>query len=205
MRIRIKICGITRLRDALTCAELGIDAIGLVFYERSPRHIEPEAADTIVRRLPPFMSTVGLFMNADRARVEAVMKAVRLDNLQFHGDESPEFCEQFNIPYIKAIPMGEDSTFSNLVHGYESASAWLLDSHRRNKAGGSGETFDWLKVPGDAEKPLILAGGLNADNVQSAIAKVRPYAVDCSSGVEVEPGVKDPEKIRDFMEKVTSV
>jgi phosphoribosylanthranilate isomerase len=205
MRIRIKICGITRVEDALTSAEMGVDAIGLVFYPPSPRNVEAKAARAIVRALPPFVTTVGLFMNAETASVESVLKTVHLDCLQFHGDESPEFCEQFEMPYIKAIPMGEDKPFTHLVEGFEHASAWLLDSHGHNQAGGSGETFDWLRVPQVVEKPIILAGGLNPDNVQSAIAKVRPYAVDCSSGVEMNPGVKDPEKIRDFVEKVSSV
>jgi len=206
IRPRIKICGITTLADALMCVDSGVDALGLVFYPPSPRNISHQTARKIIAGLPPFVSVVGLFMNADLQHVEDVIKHCRLDRLQFHGSESAQYCEQFDMPYYKALAMGDGQLdFNELSKSYDSASAFLLDSHRKNQAGGSGMTFDWAIVPDNVTKPLILAGGLTPDNVQSGIMKVKPYAVDCSSGVESEPGVKDPVKVRQFVENVVNV
>lgn len=206
MSIRIKICGITSLEDALMCVEHGVDALGLVFYPPSPRNISVKVAQEIISGLPPFITVVGLFMNAQAQQVDNVIKHCHIDRLQFHGGESGQFCQQFGYPYFKAIAMGDElQDFDCLADEYVQASAFLLDSHRRNESGGSGFVFDWLKIPDNVTKPLILAGGLTPDNVQSGIRKVRPYAVDCSSGVEVKPGVKDPVKVHLFVENVLNV
>jgi len=206
MRTRVKICGITRREDALFCADQGVDAIGLVFYPRSRRYIEPDKAKTISRAIYPFTSIVGLFMDASETEVRHVLDTMHLDMLQFHGQENGTFCEQFDMPYIKAIPMGENGhDFSGLDNEFLNASGFLLDSHGENKPGGSGQTFNWAAIPESTPKKLILAGGLTPDNVQSAIREVRPYAVDCSSGVESQPGIKDHTRIRLFMEQVADV
>lgn len=205
MTVRTKICGITSSVDALACVGAGVDALGFVFYAPSSRYIAAETAANIIRQLPPFITTVGLFMNATENEVRQVLKTCRLDRLQFHGSESGKFCTQFDVPYFKAIAMGDAvQDFKYLMTEYSTSSAFLLDSHRKDQAGGSGSAFDWVKVPSNVDMPLILAGGLNPDNVQSAIERVRPYAVDCSSGVESEPGVKDHAKIRQFVENVTN-
>ena len=206
MTPRIKICGITRTEDALSCAEYGVDALGLVFYPPSPRFVSIERANEIISCLPPFITVVALFMNAADDEVGQVLSECRVDRLQFHGSESGQFCEQFKYPYFKAVAMGEQTQdFERLQQEFVNASAFLLDSHRQDQAGGSGESFDWVTVPEDIHKPLILAGGLSPDNVQSAIRQVRPYAVDCSSGVELAPGTKDHIKIRQFVENVQHV
>ncbi|MCW8964159.1 MAG: phosphoribosylanthranilate isomerase [Gammaproteobacteria bacterium] len=206
MTPRIKICGITSLEDALMCASHGIDALGLVFYPPSPRYISVEAAREIISSLPPFITVVGLFMNAEAQEVENVINNCRIDRLQFHGSETAQYCQQFELPYFKALAMGDGQPdFTQLSDEYAQASAFLLDSHRRDESGGSGSVFDWAIVPADVTKPLILAGGLTPDNVQLGIRTVLPYAVDCSSGVEQKPGVKDPEKVRQFVENVVNV
>lgn len=205
MRTRIKICGITNRVDAVFCSAMGIDAIGLVFHPSSPRNVTAKQAGDIVRSLAPFTSIVGLFMNADQEFVDRVRQQVHLDILQFHGQESADFCEQFDMPYIKAIAMGDSNQdIDALGDEYSNASALLLDSHRADCAGGSGRTFDWAEVPQNTDKAIIVAGGLTPDNVQLAIAETRPYAVDCSSGVESKPGVKSHQKIREFVENVAS-
>ncbi len=205
-RTRIKICGITQAEDALYCAQVGVDAIGLVFYEPSPRNVTIEQAENIIAVLPSFVTVVGLFMNPEASFVANINQNLPLDVLQFHGQESAAFCDGYDRPYIKAVAMGDDGAdFNQLVAEYARAQAFLLDSHKTGKAGGSGEIFDWLKIPGQLDKPLILAGGLTPDNVQSGIHKAHPYAVDCSSGVELKPGIKDHGKIRQFVENVADV
>lgn len=205
-RTRIKICGITNSGDALYCASRGVDAIGLVFYEPSPRNVSLAQAEAILASLPPFLTVVGLFMNPDAGFVEEINGHLPLDVLQFHGQESAAFCEAYDRPYIKAVAMGDgDVDFTTLEAEYSRAQAFLLDSHKTGKAGGSGATFDWLKIPRQCHKPLILAGGLEPGNVQSGILKARPYAVDCSSGVELKPGIKDHGKILQFVENVADV
>ena len=206
MTTRIKICGITRTEDALACVSSGVDALGLVFYPPSPRHISAMQANEIIASLPPFITVVALFMNANVDEVEQVLSTCRVDRLQFHGSENGQFCEQFKYPYFKAVAMGDQTRdFERLQQEFVNASAFLLDSHRQDQAGGSGESFDWLTVPENIHKPLILAGGLSPDNVQSVIRQVRPYAVDCSSGVESAPGIKDHLKIKQFVENVQHV
>lgn len=203
-RTRVKICGITRTDDALTAAALGVDAIGLVFYQPSPRHLEIEQAVSICRRLPAFVTTVALFLNADEAYVTEVVTRVPVDLLQFHGTEDPVYCERFTKPYIKALGMGSLSHQDLIAqaNAFINARGLLLDSHIQGAAGGSGEVFDWRSVPGQLNKPVILAGGLTVGNVAEAISRVHPWAVDVSSGVEADKGVKNAELMSAFMKEV---
>ncbi len=199
MRTRVKICGITRVEDALAAARAGADAIGLVFAEQSPRCLSLDQAAAIVRALPPFVSVVGLFVNAARSRIDEVLSRVALDLLQFHGAETPEQCRLYRRPYIKAISMKPDVNLPSLEALYADAAGLLLDSDHPTLAGGSGAHFDWTRVPRDLTKPVILAGGLTPANVTAAVRSVRPYAVDVSSGVEQSKGIKDAAKIADFI------
>lgn len=202
MRTRVKICGITRIQDAEACANAGADAIGLVFYPPSPRLVSIEMATEIVNRLPAFVTTVGLFVNADKQEVNEVLTKVKLDCIQFHGDEDVGYCEQFNRPYIKAIRMAQDTDVEVLADEYASARALLLDTYVENVAGGTGKTFNWDRVPQNCRKPIILAGGLTPDNVVEAIKTAKPYAVDVSGGVEQAKGIKDAAKIKKFIKEV---
>ncbi|MDH5299954.1 MAG: phosphoribosylanthranilate isomerase [Gammaproteobacteria bacterium] len=199
---RIKICGITRLEDAQAALALGADALGLVFVKKSPRYIDPPQARAILEQLPPFVTVVGLFMDHTAADVAAILRSVPLNLLQFHGDEPAEFCENFELPYIKAIPMGAGVDPLAYAALHPAAKAFLLDSHGGGKSGGSGTTFDWAAIPRDFPRPLILAGGLDANNVESAITTIRPYAVDISSGVEAAKGIKDAGKMAAFIAAV---
>ncbi len=199
---RVKICGITRVEDALSVAMSGADAIGLVFFEKSPRHVSIEKAAQLAAALPPFVTVVGLFVNAPAAEVRAVLDAVSLDVLQFHGDEPPAFCEQFHKPYLKAIRVKPGVDLLQCAADYHSAQALLLDAHVEGVPGGTGAVFDWTLIPESLPLPLILSGGLDAENVAAAIAQVRPYAVDVSSGVEAGKGIKDAAKITRFMQEV---
>ncbi len=200
--VRSKICGITRIEDALSAAEAGADAIGLVFYAKSPRAVSVQQARTIIAALPPFVTTVGLFVDASRQELEEILAAVPLDLLQFHGDESPAFCEALQRPYIKALRVRPGDDLAAQVAAYGQASGVLLDTYVPGIPGGTGEAFDWSLVPQGLNKPIILAGGLVAENVAAAIRQVRPYAVDVSGGVEAGKGIKDAEKIRAFMRAV---
>ena len=204
MHTRIKICGIKHLDDALKAIECGADAIGLIFVEKSPRYASLTDARFIAESLPPFVTVVGLFMDASEATVREALKVVPLSLLQFHGDESPEFCEQFDMPYIKVLRMRENVNVVAFAQKYANASGILLDTYSK-AGGGSGQTFDWNLIPDDVPLPLILAGGLNPDNVASAVEIVKPYAVDVSSGVESEPAVKDHKKIEQFIKEVQRV
>lgn len=204
MRTRVKICGITRPEDALTAARAGADAIGLVFYPPSPRAVSISQAAEIVRRLPPFVSTVGLFVDALPEAVIEVLQTVPLDLLQFHGEESPEACGRFGRPYIKALRMRPDLDLAAMEQRYHQAVGLLLDSYQPGLPGGTGETFDWERIPDSMRQRIILAGGLSPDNVASAIARIRPYAVDVSGGVEREKGIKDEARISAFMRGVES-
>ncbi len=197
--IRVKICGITRAEDALAAAEAGVDAIGMVFYPDSPRAVSRDQAADIVASLPPFVTAVGLFVNAEAAAINAVLESVPLDVLQFHGDESAEFCASFCRPYLKAVRMREGVDLVAMAQRYQGARALLLDSWSEHAPGGTGKTFDWNLISRDITLPFALAGGLGADNVAAALAKVRPAAIDLSSGVERAPGIKDAAKIREFM------
>lgn len=203
-RIRVKICGITRPEDALAAAGAGADAIGLVFYPPSPRAVDRAVAQSVSRVLPPFVARVGLFVDAEPHEIEAVLNSDCLDMLQFHGSEAPEECERYNIPYMKAVKVTEDVDLYTEARRYAGASALLLDTHVAGLAGGTGKTFPWERVPGDLPLPVILAGGLNEENVIEAVSRVRPYAVDVSGGVESAPGVKDPARIKAFIQKVGS-
>lgn len=201
MRTRVKICGITRSQDADFAAKNGADAIGLVFYPASPRAVTIAQARQIVADLPPFVSVVALFVDADAQQVQDCLTALPIDVLQFHGDESPAFCEQFGKPYLKAIRMREDADLTILAAKYSTASGLLLDSYQPGVPGGTGTTFDWSLIS-QIDKPIILAGGLNAENVAVAIQQVQPYAVDVSGGVESAKGIKDSKKISAFMREV---
>ncbi|MEW6353315.1 MAG: phosphoribosylanthranilate isomerase [Pseudomonadota bacterium] len=205
MRTRVKICGITRREDALAAARLGADAIGLVFYPRSPRAVTPTQAAAIVQELPAFVTVVGLFVNAAPAEVRAVLEQVRIDMLQFHGEESAAQCRVYRRPYLKAVAMRADVDLRACARDYADSAALLLDTHQPGVPGGTGQAFDWSRVPENLDKPIILAGGLNADNVAAAIRQVRPYAVDVSGGVESAKGVKDHEKIAAFVRSVMNV
>lgn len=200
--VRSKICGITRVEDALVAAEAGADAIGLVFYDRSPRAVSVQQARAIIAALPPFVTTVGLFVNASRCEIGEILDAVPLDLLQFHGDETSAQCEGHGRPYIKALRVRPGEDIAACCAEYNQASGILLDTYVPGVPGGTGEAFDWSLVPADLGKPVILAGGLTADNVRAAIAQVSPYAVDVSGGVEASKGVKDAEKIRAFIREV---
>jgi phosphoribosylanthranilate isomerase len=201
-RTRIKICGITRPEDGIAAASAGADAIGLVFYARSPRHVTPLQARGIISALPPFVSTVGLFVDASRDEIEGVLHEVPLDTLQFHGEETPDFCASFGRSYLKAISMRDDIDLHSEAERFHSAAALLVDTFQAGVPGGTGVSFDWSRLPADLSKPLILAGGLNPDNVAQAIIQARPYAVDVSSGVEAAKGIKDAGKIAAFMRGV---
>ncbi|MCW8919730.1 MAG: phosphoribosylanthranilate isomerase [Gammaproteobacteria bacterium] len=201
-RTRTKICGITRPEDGLLAAAQGADAIGLVFYPRSPRCVTAEQARELLAVLPPFVTTVGLFVDATEAEVRAVLAAVPLDLLQFHGGEEDAFCRRFGRPYYKAVRMAEGVDLVREAVRFPSASALLLDSFQAGVPGGTGHAFDWARIPAGLTKPVILAGGLGPENVTAAIRQVRPYAVDVSSGVEAAKGVKDAEKIIAFMRGV---
>lgn len=202
MRTRVKICGITRTEDALAAVRHGCDAIGLVFYGPSPRNVAIRQAIEIVASLPPFVTAVGLFVDAKPEDIRAVLAQVRLDLLQFHGDETPGQCRQYGVPYMKAIRVKADTNLLQYAVDYADAKALLLDTYSEGMAGGTGLVFDWKLIPEKLPLPIVLAGGLNADNVAEAIRQVRPYAVDVSGGVESSKGIKDADKIAAFMRGV---
>lgn len=202
MSTRIKICGITRAEDARAAADSGADVIGLVFYAPSPRAVTAEQAADIVEALPPFVGAVGLFVDAPRAEIEAVLASVPLDMLQFHGDEEPEFCGSFRRPWLKALRMREDLDLAQAAQRYGDARALLLDAYREGVPGGTGETFDWGLIANDLQRPIVLAGGLNPANVMDAVTSVAPAAVDVSGGVEASPGIKDHQKVQQFIAAV---
>lgn len=200
--VRSKICGITRIEDALAAAEAGADAIGLVFYPKSPRAVNVQQARAIIATLPPFVTTVGLFVNASRCELNEILDAVPLDLLQFHGDETPADCDGYLRPWIKALRVRPGDDLEASCRQYAKASGILLDTYVAGVPGGTGEAFDWSLIPEHLSKPIILAGGLSADNVGAAIAQVSPYAVDVSGGVEQARGIKDPARIEAFMRAV---
>jgi phosphoribosylanthranilate isomerase len=200
MRTRVKICGITRLEDARAAAQAGADAIGLVFYPPSPRFLSVERARELRDALPPFVQTVALFVNADAAQIAQVIGRVHPAMLQFHGDETPQFCEQFGLPYVKACRVKKGVSALEYLRPFSSAAAWLFDSHVP-EYGGVGESFDWSLVPA-TDKPVILSGGLSKANVGAAIRRVKPWGVDVSSGVESAKGIKDAAKIAAFIAEV---
>jgi len=201
MRTRVKICGITRPQDALAAAAAGADAIGLVFYAPSPRFLSVERALEIRDALPPFVQAVALFVNPDRVQVAQVIERVHPALLQFHGEEQPEFCAQFGLPYVKACRVRQGVDLLEYLRPFSRAAAWLLDSHVE-AYGGVGESFDWSLVPAERARPLILSGGLTQANVAGAVRRVRPWGVDVSSGVETAKGVKDAGRIAAFIAEV---
>ena len=201
VRTRIKICGITRPGDGVAAAQAGADAIGLVFYPPSPRFLSTERAVEIRDALPPFVQTVALFVNPDAAQVAQVLGRVRPALLQFHGEEAPQFCVQFGMPYVKACRVRQGIDLLKYLRPFERASAWLLDSFVE-AYGGVGERFDWSLVPDGLERPLILSGGLEVGNVGEAVRRVHPWGVDVSSGVESAKGIKDPARIAAFIGEV---
>ena len=200
--VRSKICGITRMDDALAAVAAGADALGFVFYEKSPRAVTAQQARAIIAGLPPFVTTVGLFVNARACELNETLDAVPLDMLQFHGDETPEQCEGYHRPYIKALRVKAGDDIAAACKAYAGASGILLDAYVDGVPGGTGQAFDWSLIPQDLSKPIILAGGLSAGNVRQAIDRVQPYAVDVSGGVEKSKGIKDHDKIRAFMQAV---
>jgi len=202
MRTRVKICGITRIEDAQAAAQAGADAIGLVFYAASARCVQLPQAQAICRVLPPFVSVVALFVNAARAEVDRVLEAVPVDLLQFHGSEAADDCSGFARPYIKAIGMQEGSDPLAAMAAHPRASGFLLDAWQPATHGGGGAVFDWKLVPAGCDRPLVLAGGLTADNVSAAIERIQPFAVDVSSGVEERKGIKSEAMIQAFMRGV---
>ncbi|WP_341936994.1 phosphoribosylanthranilate isomerase [Marinimicrobium sp. C2-29] len=196
---RVKICGITDPDDARVAAAAGADALGLVFYPPSSRAVTPAGARVVAQAVGPFTTLVGLFVNAEEADVREALRQVPLQLLQFHGDESAEQCELYGRPYIKAIRMRPELDLDAEMARYPGASGFLLDAYRKGVPGGTGETFEWDRVPKSASRPIILAGGLTPDNVARAVSQTRPYAVDVSGGVERAPGRKDPQKIQHFI------
>ena len=202
---RVKICGITNLEDGLQAAQAGADALGFVFYGPSPRNVEVDRAASIIAALPPFVTSVGLFVDAEPEFIEQVIKATGLDLLQFHGDEPESQCAQYGVPYIKALRMRPDVDLARQCHTFASSRGILLDAYVPGKAGGTGQTFDWSQIPQQLDLPIVLAGGLDPSNVQTAIQTVRLWAVDVSGGVEQAKGKKDPALVSAFIEGVHSV
>ena len=199
---RVKMCGITRPQDALEAAQAGADAIGLVFYARSPRNVGLDQAAGIVQALPPFVTTVALFVNPAPQEVHAVMQSVRPDVLQFHGEETPEFCRRFGTPYLKAVRVRPETDLIQFAALYADAQGLLLDAWNEAAHGGTGERFDWNLIPANLPKHVILAGGLSPANVRLAVETTRPWAVDVSSGIESSKGIKDAALIAAFMKEV---
>lgn len=202
MPVRVKVCGITRSEDATIAVQLGVDAIGFVFWRKSARYINPSMACQIAAHIPPFVCTVGVYVDPEFDWVEETAKVAKLNLLQFHGDETPEFCNQFSQPYIKAIRVKQDTDLLQCAERYNTAKGLLLDTYTTDMPGGTGHAFDWSLIPQHLPMPLILSGGLNSSNVAMAIQQIQPWAVDVSSGVEVSKGIKDEKKIFAFMQGV---
>ncbi len=202
---RIKCCGMTRVEDAVLAARLGADAVGLVFTARSRRRVTPAQARAIVHALPPFVTTVALFMDDDTRLIDDIIQQVQPDLLQFHGAERDTWCAQFGRPFLKAVPMGAGGSALARLHDYPNAAGLLLDGHAPGEAGGSGKAFDWSLLPAGLRQPLIVAGGLHAGNVGDAVRRVQPWAVDVASGVELVPGIKDPVRLAAFIQAVREV
>jgi phosphoribosylanthranilate isomerase len=202
VRTRVKICGITREQDATAAVQLGADALGLVFYPKSPRHVKLAQARNVAIAVAPFVTVTGLFVNASEDHIRDVLANVPLGLLQFHGQETNEQCNCFGLPFIKSIAMQRETDLLSLMSGYPDAAGFLLDAWQPELHGGGGVAFDWQQVPEGIPVPIILAGGLTPGNVATAISSVQPYAVDVSTGVEVDKGIKSREKIEAFMREV---
>jgi len=201
-RTRVKFCGITRFEDAQLAVELGVDALGFVFYEKSPRYVAAEDAAAIIRQLPPLICKVGLFVDADPGDIAKLLADVPIDVVQFHGEESAAECDLAGRPYVKAVRMSAGVDLAVEAARFPGAAALLVDAYDTDIVGGTGNAFEWTRVPAMISKPIILAGGLNAANVARAISTVRPYAVDVSTGIERDKGIKDPVKMSEFMKEV---
>lgn len=199
MSCRVKICGITNVEDALMACHYGADALGFVFYAKSPRYVSPEMANDIVSQLPPFVTPVALFVDADSSLIDSVLKGSSRWLIQFHGNESESECLYYQRPYVKALRVKQGDDVAALVDRYPSASAMLLDAYKEGVPGGTGELFDWSIIPARLSKPIILAGGLTPSNVKQAIYQVSPYAVDVSGGVELAKGIKSEPKVQEFI------
>ncbi|KAB2322453.1 phosphoribosylanthranilate isomerase [Betaproteobacteria bacterium SCN1] len=199
MSLRVKICGITRIEDLRAACDAGADAVGFVFYDKSPRHVSIEAAAALLRAVPPFVQTVGLFVDAAPDYVESVLAAAPLDLLQFHGDEPPEACARYGRPWIKAIRVTPGTDLLECAASYGAARGLLLDAFVPGVPGGTGERFDWSLIPAGLPLPVVLSGGLAPDNIAEAVRRVRPWAVDVSSGVEASKGIKDAHKVARFV------
>jgi len=199
LRTKIKICGITKLSNALEAVKLGVDALGFVFFRDSPRYIEPKKAREIIDQMPSFISRVGLFVNASKEEVLLAISESRVNMLQFHGDEDENFCNQFDLPYIKAISFKDGINLLEYCQIFASSSAILIDTYSQKMRGGTGKTFNWDLIPKQLPLPLIIAGGLDSKNVSSLINSVNPYGVDVSGGVEVDKGIKDHNMMKNFV------
>ena len=204
MRTRVKLCGLTRQQDIEAAVAHGADAIGLVFFDQSPRAVNAEQARSLAAVAPAFVTLVGLFVDAEPALVHAVLKRVPLGALQFHGAEPPDYCQAFARPWIKAVAVREGTDLARVAKDYQGAASLLLDTYHPSKAGGTGRCFDWDLVPAWLAPRSILAGGLTPDNVAAAITRVRPHAVDVSGGVERDKGIKDSARIQSFMQEVAN-
>lgn len=198
----VKICGVTRIEDALVAARSGAHAVGLVFYAPSPRYVDPDTAAAIVRALPPFVTPVGLFVDAVQDEVRAVIERTKIQLLQFHGAETPEFCARFELPYMKAVRVRPEVDLLQYARDFADAKALLLDAYQEGLHGGTGSRFDWNLIPPGLPLPIVLSGGLTPENVTEAVRRVRPCAVDVSSGVEAQKGIKDAQKIAAFVKGV---
>ena len=205
LRTRVKFCGVTNLEDALHAEALGVDAIGFVFNEASPRCIKPLDAKAIIEQLSAFVTTVGLFVNEDQNKVRRIADDVALNLLQFHGAETPEYCDSIGRPYMKAVRVQTRDDILKAEIDYQTARSLLLDSFNKNIFGGTGEKFNWNLIPKNLTKPFVLAGGLTVSNVKEAILTLRPYAIDVSSGIESAKGIKDQALMSAFIEKVKEV
>ena len=201
MRTRIKICGITRLEDAQASIKAGCDALGFVFFKESPHYIALDAFKAIAKVLPPFVTKVGLFVNAEPVDIQKAIQSGLIDLIQFHGEETPQFCRQFEFPYIKAVGVSSSVNLLQYEKDFYDADALLLDASHEHLKGGTGQTFDWNLIPNSLSKPVVLAGGLTVDNVKEAIKQVKPYAVDVSGGVEESKGIKNSLKIQAFIKE----
>lgn len=199
MKTKVKICGITNLKNALEATETGADALGFVFFKDSPRYIEPKEARKIISKLPAFVLRVGLFVNASKEEVLSAISDSKVNMLQFHGDEDENFCSQFNLPYIKAIAFTDSLNLLEYCRLYNSSAAILIDTFSKYKRGGTGKTFNWNLLPKKLPLPIIIAGGLDSSNVRNLIDTINPYGVDVSGGVEQKKGIKDYNKMKNFI------
>jgi len=197
--VKVKICGITNLDDALVAAKAGADALGFLFYKESRRYISPRKTKAIIAQLPKKILKAGVFVNAQEKEIRWADELCRFDLLQFHGDETPDFCAGFGLPFLRAVRVRAGTDLLQYAREFHAAKGLLLDAWVEGARGGTGTTFDWSLIPGDLPAPVVLSGGLNPDNVEQAVRRVRPWAVDVSSGVESAKGIKDVRKMEAFM------